>query len=69
MNSPLTRMDEGEIHRMWDLRKRALELLDIVNAEWKSDPQSLQCFDLRIASETDSVLTELKLLEAKHKEF
>lgn len=69
MNSPLTRMDEGEIHRMWDLRKRALELLDIVNAEWKSDPSSVQCFDLRIVKEADAVLAELKLLEAKHKAF
>lgn len=51
------------MERVFDLRKRAIELLGIVNAEWKSDPMSVQCFDLRIVQEADTVLKELDSLE------
>lgn len=69
MRQPLSQNDEGEIHTMWDARKRAIELLDLVAAEWKSDPMSVQCFDRRIVQETHAVLARLKVLEAKYATF
>ena len=35
-------------------------LADIINAEFKSDPMSVQCFDLRIVKELDEALTMLE---------
>ena len=34
-------------------------LADIINAEFKSDPMSVQCFDLRLVKELNEALTML----------
>lgn len=39
-----------------DDAKEMLTLLDLVNAEWQSDPMSVQCFDLRIVGRVDDLV-------------
>ena len=36
--------------------KRAWEILRLVVAEWRSDPMSVQCFDLRIVREATELV-------------
>ena len=31
-------------------------LLDLISAEWQSDPQSVQCFDLRLVAKVKAVV-------------
>lgn len=37
---------------------RMARLLDLINAEWSSDPSSVACFDLRIVQEVRDILKE-----------
>lgn len=43
----------------------ALRLLNLVNAEFKSDPSSVQCFDLRIVKRIEECIETRKRLERK----
>ena len=45
---------------LWNLEHRAVELLDIIAAEFQSDPMSVQCFDLRIVEEAINISKRLK---------
>ena len=47
----------------WRLQNEAVELLGVVVAEWKSDPQSVQCFDLRIVQRAKEVVERLEVLQ------
>lgn len=47
--------DQKAFKRM-DYKERALAILDIVVAEWESDPSSVQCFDLRIVEEAKQIM-------------
>jgi hypothetical protein len=38
-------------------------VLDLIVAEFTSDPMSVQCFDLRIVEEAKAVIAERKRLE------
>jgi len=38
-------------------------LADIINAEFKSDPMSVQCFDLRIVNGLDKALEKLDAIK------
>lgn len=38
------------------LDSEAWRLLDLINAEWESDPLSVQCFDQRIIEQTQAAL-------------
>lgn len=40
-------------------------LLDLIDAEWRSDPTSVACFDLRIVADVRSALTSFKERKAK----
>jgi hypothetical protein len=40
-------------------------LLDLINAEWTSDPSSVACFDLRIVEDVRKALASFKEREAK----
>lgn len=60
--SMLTEEGKRRIERSFELDKRAWELLELVNAEWKSDPKSVQCFDLRIVKEVATIIKEKKTL-------
>jgi hypothetical protein len=62
----LTAKAEGEIERMWKLRKDAVRVLGLIAAEFRTDPQSVQCFDLRVVEEAKVIVAELEKLEAKH---
>lgn len=60
MKSALTPKAQADIERVWELRREAVQLLDQVVAEWRSDPTSVQCFDLRIVKRAGEVIDELK---------
>lgn len=45
-----------------DASQRLLEIMELVIAEWKSDPMSVQCFDL-------GIVEEAKTLDARRKEL
>jgi hypothetical protein len=40
-------------------------LLDLIDAEWRSDPSSVACFDLRIVEGVRKALATFKEREAK----
>jgi hypothetical protein len=44
----MTRKAEEAIKMSFDNTREAHELLDLIDAEFRSDPTSVQCFDLRI---------------------
>lgn len=58
-----TQETEERMEKVFALRREAISLLDLINAEFKSDPKSVQCFDTRIVLRVDEVLTELKQLD------
>jgi len=43
----------------------AFRLLDLINAEFQSDPQSVQCFDLRIVQRVKECVERRKKAERK----
>ena len=62
MDGMLTEKAQREIEEMWALRKEAVRLLALVDAEWRSDPQSVACFDLRTVQRTREVLRRIEQL-------
>jgi hypothetical protein len=40
------------------LRDHVLEVLDVIVAEFESDPMSVQCFDLRVVERAKALITE-----------
>lgn len=36
--------------------EEAMRLLDLIDAEWRSDPMSVQCFDLRIVKRVNDLV-------------
>jgi hypothetical protein len=44
----LTREIERQIEARFDLQREAEILIDLIAAEFASDPMSVQCFDLRV---------------------
>lgn len=62
----LTPKAQQEIERLWTLRRNAVELLGLVVAEWKSDPQSVACFDLRTVERAKAVIAEIEPLMKKY---
>lgn len=43
----------------------AIRLLDLINAEFQSDPQSVQCFDVRIVARVKACVDARKKLEKR----
>ena len=63
--SRMTTQAARAMDERFELQGRALDIFKLVVAEWKSDPQSVQCFDLRIVEEAkliDAKLTRLNPL-------
>lgn len=62
MNTPFrfSAKEENRIERSFARSRRAMEPLDIVAAEFSSDPMSVQCFDLRIVEEIKQLVAEQK---------
>lgn len=56
----LTLREERLQERRFDLDRRAWQLLDLIVAEWQSDPTSTQCFDSRIVREACEIVAERK---------
>lgn len=48
------------IERGSEIERRLVEIMDIVVAEWSSDPQSVACFDLRLVDEAKNLIKEYK---------
>lgn len=49
----------------FDLYDRAFKVLDLIAAEFDSDPMSVQCFDLRVVNEAKLVVSERRRMERK----
>jgi len=62
VNIHLTPKAEREMEERFDLEREAIQLLDLVVMEWKTDPMSVQCFDLRIVERAKHVITRLEKL-------
>lgn len=62
MRLRLSQKAEHEIEAGWRNDVEAHTLLDLINAEFQSDPMSVQCFDLR-------VVERVKVCVAKRKKF
>lgn len=60
MHNRLSDKEVVRIERGFDRTRRAWELLDIIAAEFESDPLSVQCFDLRIVEEVKKIIRTQK---------
>ena len=63
MRNELTPKAQGEIEELWKLRQEAVHLLGLVVAEWRTDPQSVQCFDLRTIERAKEVVARIEKLD------
>ncbi len=52
----LTRKAEEAMNKSFENEKEAWVLLDLINAEFQSDPMSTQCFDSRIVERVKACL-------------
>lgn len=69
MRNAITPKAEREIEELWRLRKEAVQLLDLIVAEWRTDPMSVQCFDARTVTRSVEVTQRLKTLERQYEQF
>ncbi|MEP3245134.1 MAG: hypothetical protein ABJN40_13310 [Sneathiella sp.] len=53
-----------EIEEGFRLDREAWALLDLINAEWASDPLSVACFDLRIVNRAKAAISRRRELDA-----
>lgn len=63
MDNCLTPKAQREMEEVWRLRREALAILRLVIAEWDSDPQSVQCFDLRVVARAKAVSARIRKLD------
>lgn len=49
-----------DLCKQQDADKRVWEILDIIVAEFETDPTSVQCFDLRIVEEAKKLVRDRK---------
>lgn len=54
-----------EMEAKWDNDKEAHRLLDLIMAEFESDPTSQQCFDSRIVSQVKLCVLKQKVFASK----
>lgn len=59
MREYLTEKAQRQMEERWKLEREAVELLCLIAAEFKSDPTSVQCFDLRIVERVKYVTERL----------
>jgi hypothetical protein len=59
----LTPKAQRDVEELWKLRHEAVQILTIVVAEWKTDPTSVQCFDLRLVKRAEELLDRIKKLD------
>lgn len=53
----------SEIEEIFALDREAWRLLDLVVAEWESDPQSVACFDLRVVERAKRAVARRRELD------
>ena len=53
------------IEEGFKLDQRVWELLDLIVAEWESDPSSVACFDLELVIEAKLIIQRRKELDKK----
>lgn len=63
MNRPFTAKAEREMEELWSLRREAIILLGHINDEFRTDPHSVQCFDLRVVNRVGEVLKRIKQID------
>lgn len=63
--SKLSRRAEATIERSFDMNARAWQLLDLICSEWRTDPQSVQCFDSRMVREAIDLVAERKSIASE----
>lgn len=59
----LTEKAQREIEESFANDEEAHKLLDLINAEFQSDPTSVQCFDLRIVDRVRLCVAKRKAYE------
>lgn len=60
----LTVKAQRELEERFRLEAEAVRLLDIIAAEFKSDPTSVRCFDLRVVERSIEVTRRLRELRS-----
>lgn len=63
MNAYLTPKAQKELERTFALRSEIIGIFKLVVAEWKTDPTSVQCFDLRTVKRAVEIDAEMKKLD------
>lgn len=58
--SRMTHKAEAQMERRFDALREAEILIDLVAAEFRSDPMSVQCFDLRVVERVKACAETLK---------
>jgi hypothetical protein len=66
MEIHLTPAAQREFKDRYDNEKEAYALLDLINAEFQSDPTSTQCFDLRIVARVKVCVETVERLKKGH---
>jgi hypothetical protein len=56
----LTPEAEARLERRFAAQREAEVLLDLINAEFQSDPQACACFDLRIVARVKECVRQLR---------
>lgn len=57
---------ERSVEESFNNDREAHALLDLINAEFQSDPMSVQCFDLRIVERVKQCVAKRKKFEGEH---
>jgi len=59
----LTKKAEREMEERFKLEREAIEILGLIVAEFKSDPLSVQCFDLRVVERAKYVTARIEQIK------
>jgi len=57
---------EREMEQHFENQREAFRLLDLINAEFQSDPMSVQCFDARIVQRVKQCVEKWKRIAASN---
>lgn len=52
---------------VYELERRAIKVLNLIVAEFTSDPMSVQCFDLRTVAEAKEIIASFRQMERSGK--
>lgn len=63
MNGELTDRAAREMRESHEVDIRVWQLMEIITAEFKSDPMSVQCFDCRIVREAIDLVAKRKKMK------